>query len=110
MSLQPAIFTLDPLGDRYFAGYTQGETWNGWDWPYFTFEQGLRIVEAVNSSNPADTKQIKARYDSEKDTFFFSLGPEGDSDNFTAIEIEGHKYYPIGAGCWIWEREGKWTD
>jgi hypothetical protein len=37
--MRVADFALDFLDDVTFEGYTQGETWNGFACPYFSFEQ-----------------------------------------------------------------------
>ncbi len=49
MELLEGKFSTDLTGeDSFFDGFTKGETWNGFACPYFTFEQGQRIVEATN--------------------------------------------------------------
>lgn len=93
-------FALDSFGDEVFDGFTQGETWNGWARPYFTFEQGQRIVEAHRAQGN------KARYDESGDAFSFELN-EDEIDTFPSEQVEGQKLYPIGAGCWIWEEAVK---
>lgn len=94
-------FVIDTLGDKIFDGYSQGEEWNGWACPYFTFEQSQRILEAHRE------RGIKAWYDEDSDQFAFDLNQTGqdDIDAFPPIELEGLKLYPIGSGCWIWEEE-----
>lgn len=93
-------FSIDSLGDRSFDGYTQGETWNGWACPYFTFEQAQQLVRAYEENG------LEARYNEVSDAFSFELDAGGDLkevDTFPAEEINGRKFYPIGAFCWIWE-------
>lgn len=110
MSLQPARFTMDSLGEGVtLEGFSSGETWNGWDCPYFTFEQAQKVVEAFNASQQLEGNTVEARYDAGQDAFCFLFESSGESDDFPAVEIEGQKLYPIGAGCWIWERDDKWA-
>ena len=93
-------FIMDTFGDVIFEGFTQGETWNGWARPYFTFEQAQQIVAAYNSQGG------QASYDNAEDVFSFKFG-EDEIDIFPAESIKGQKLYPIGAGCWIWEEAYK---
>ena len=102
--LRETQFAIDTLGDKVFEGYTQGEEWNGWACPYFTFEQAQKVVEAFNKGERFEGDKIEARYDAEQDAFCFLFESSGESDDFAAVELEGQKFYPIGAGCWIWER------
>lgn len=103
MKLQPAHFTLDSLGDVLLDGFTAGETWNGWECPYFTFQQARKVVDAFNASQRVNGDSVEARYDATQDAFCFFFESAGESDDFSAVEIEGKKYYPIGAYAWIWE-------
>lgn len=89
-------FTIDTFGNEVFDGFTQGETWNGWARPYFTFEQSQRVAEAHKAQGG------RASYDETQDSFTFEMDA-GDPDAFPADVVEGKKFYPIGAGCWIWE-------
>lgn len=94
--MRPAKFTIDTFGEEVFEGFTQGETWNGWARPYFTFEQARRVVEAHRARGG------RASYDEAEDAFSFEIGEE-EIDAFPAESLEGQKLYPVGAGCWIWE-------
>ena len=94
--MRAAKFVMDAFGDEVFDGFTQGETWNGWARPYFTFEQAKRIVEAHQAQGG------KASYDQAEDAFSFEMG-ENEVDSFPAETVEGRKFYLVGAGCWIWE-------
>ena len=92
-------FVIDFLEGQTFEGYTQGEEWNGFACPYFTFQQAQTLVEAWRAAGH------NARYDSEADCFAFEIvsGEGSDYDSFPAIEVDGLKVYPVGASCWIWE-------
>lgn len=92
-------FAIDFLGGHIFEGYTLGEEWNGFACPYFTFEQAQCLMEEWRASGRG------AYFDAGLDRFTFEVDTaEGkDSDNFSAVELDGVKLYPIGASCWIWE-------
>lgn len=96
-------FVIDTLGDKIFEGYTQGEEWNGWACPYFTFEQAQKVVEAFNEGERFEGDKVEARYDAEQDAFCFFFESSGESEDFSALTVDGRKLYPIGSGCWIWE-------
>ncbi len=115
--LIPARFSIDSFGSgESVEGFTTGDTWNGWDCPYFTVEQGQLVVEALNRAEEQSAlDSLIGFYDEPRDAFVFhyraqsnSEAPEEDWDIFPSQFIEGQKLYPIGASCWIWEREGKW--
>lgn len=89
-------FSIESLRGVEFDGSTGGEEWNGFACPYFTFEQGMRIVEAHN-----DSGELGVYYDEDKDSFVFDF-PAG-SEEFEAEIIEERKLYGIGCGTWIWE-------
>ncbi len=99
MTLKEANFEIDFLEGRTFPGFTMGETWNGFAKPYFTSEQAQRLVVAWSSTG------AKAFYDDQQGAFVFEMsGAPDDIDVYTAEEINGQTFYPIGAGCWIWEQ------
>lgn len=97
-------FSIDTLGSKVFEGYTQGEEWNGWACPYFTFEQAEQVVKAHSE------KGLKAWYDPDTDAFSFEIEASNEIDTFKAEEIEGQRLYPIGASCWIWEEQSHEED
>lgn len=95
--MREAKFSIDTLGDKVFEGYTQGEKWNGWACPYFTYEQAERVVQAHCEIG------LKAWYDAASDAFSFEISASDEIDSFLGEDIEGKKLYPVGANCWIWE-------
>jgi hypothetical protein len=96
--MRPAKFIIDTFGDQTFDGFTNGDTWNGWARPYFTFDQAERIIEAHAAQGN------KAAYDASEDAFSFEFSAD-EVDSFPAEVVEGRKLYPVGAGCWIWEED-----
>lgn len=98
--MREAKFSLEVLGEKCFDAFTQGETWNGWACPYFTFDQAQQLVKAFQE------RGVKAWYDEHSDAFTFEVeGGETvkEVDTFQAEEVNGKKFYPIGAFCWIWD-------
>ena len=96
--MKPTVFVIDSLPGCLFAGFTQGDTWNGWACPFFTRDEAQKIVAAHKENGQ------NAYYDSKSDAFAFEVASSGgDYDIFTGIEAESVKLYPIGARCWIWE-------
>ena len=90
-------FTLEPLGETVFEGHTQGEDWNGFACPYFTIEQAHRVVSAWDEAGK------NAAYNETVDAFIFEpLDNTEEVEVFAAVEVEGQKFYPVGAGNWIW--------
>ena len=106
MSVQLTRFKNDALGFDSFEGYTKGENWNGWDCPYFTFEQAQRVLQTYNQLRSI-TGEAQGYYDAGADAFIFPA--EDEPEIYNAITSENEKYYPVGAFCWIWEKAGKFT-
>jgi hypothetical protein len=101
--LRPTSFAIDFIEGETFDGYTRDEDWNGFACPYFSLEQGRRVVDAWQR------KGWKARYDVEADSFIFEMqagGGEPDYETYAGSEVEGVKVYPIGAFSWIWDEVG----
>jgi hypothetical protein len=100
--LRPAIFFLDCV-NRTFDGFTSGETWNGFACPYFTREQGEELAQAWRE------RGWTAHYDERREAFLFGdavdPGDAGDAriEEFSALDIDGTPYFPIGARYWSWD-------
>lgn len=93
--MKNSTFVIDTIPEREFAGFTKGDDWNGWACPYFSFDEGMKIVEA---SEPG-----KGRYDEPSDSFIFR--PDDDEETYPAVVEDGQKLYPIGNRYWIWEEK-----
>ena len=97
MELHESNFQIDSLGDEEFAGFSVGDSWNGFACPYFTYEQAQVIVRAFHRNG------WHAVYDIEADQFEFSnAGNISDIEVYQGILIGQDKVYPVGAYCWIW--------
>jgi hypothetical protein len=94
---------IESLGYETFKGFTKGENWNGWDCPYFTFEQAQKVLKTYNELRRIIGQNVLAYYDAETDAFVFPANAEDESEIFAAIIEDSEKYYPVGAFCWIWE-------
>lgn len=95
-------FKIESLGYETFEGFTKDENWNGWDCPYFTFEQAQKVLKTYNMLRSLIGQKDLAYYHSAADVFVFPTSEE-ESETFAAIIENGQKYYPVGAFCWIWE-------
>jgi hypothetical protein len=94
--MKTAFFSMEATGTRTFAGYSDGQQWNGWERPYFPFDSAQHIAEAMSDYQTAF-------YDEAADEFVFER-ELGEAERFGAVEFDGSgKLYPIGAGAWIWE-------
>ncbi|MFD1676033.1 hypothetical protein [Alicyclobacillus fodiniaquatilis] len=105
MTFQPTTFMIDGV-EGTFAGFSDGDTWNGFACPYFPKEQADKFVLAYNED--ADTTDCTSGFEEERDLYWFeTVGGEPYSrEEFEGmdIEVDGEKVhvYPIGASAWIW--------
>ena len=85
-----------------FEGYHRpGDQWNGWEKPYFEWDEALKIVEWINDWTGTD----QLRVDNDNHLIVSIEDPEAPFDiEATAISTEdGTKsLYPVGTGWWIW--------
>jgi hypothetical protein len=95
-------FKNDSLGFNSFEGYTKDESWNGWDCPYFAFEQAQKVLKVHNQLRRITNEAPQAYYDSSTDSFIFPVDKE-ECEIYTAVIENNQKYYAIGAFVWIWE-------
>lgn len=96
-------FKIESLGYETFEGFTKDEDWNGWDCPYFTFEQAQKVLTTHNTLRSVIGQKKLACYDVAADAFVFPASDEDEPEIFAAIIADGQKYYPVGTFCWIWE-------
>lgn len=101
-AMRPTTFKIESLGDEIFDGFTADEEWNGWDCPYFTFEQARKVSNRFNSLREKTGLKDTAFYEEGDDSFVFPVGGN-ETERFSAIMADGRKYYPVGSFCWIWE-------
>lgn len=101
--MRPTKFKIESLGYETFDGFTKGEDWNGWDCPYFKFDQAQRVLKQHNQLREIIGLTDFAFYDEVADSFVFPTG-EDEPEVFPAIYENGQRYYPIGAFSWIWEK------
>lgn len=120
-----STFSLEGLEGRY-TGFTYGERWNGWECPFFTYEECEKIINAINL-----LEFDFAKYDKNNDRFIvifdcnvekdviakdlredyiFSLKDNDLIEKYNATiasmcEKENQKLYPLGYAEWIWTKE-----
>lgn len=107
------VFEIDAFHespDQTFAGYTAGESWNGWACPRFTKEVADRVLAACLAA------EQDGSYDPETDTYITNDTGSMDPADFGRwqgedIQVEGQTVhvYPLGAWAWVWmeqESEG----
>ncbi|BBA45377.1 TPA: hypothetical protein ACK3Q6_003778 [Burkholderia cepacia] len=89
------------VGPSYQA-YSRGERWNGWECPYFTIEEAMKLLDHPYLHG--------LRYDAESDKFIMA---DGDGEDlyqrvFAAevVRVDGNpiKVYAIGACGWCWNK------
>lgn len=98
--MKPAIFFLEPIHGKY-PGFTDGQTWNGWECPVFTFDEAVKILNASKCNG------YTWHYDSESEAFIIDFDDEQEYCPADLIEVNGNIeiVYPIGTASWIWEKE-----
>lgn len=94
-------FCLEGLDDKKFEGWTCGESWNGWEMPYFELKTAQSVLDALGATCTFqdEKKALKANLD---------LGNGIEEVEWEAESLEMPdggvvQAYPIGAGSLIWE-------
>lgn len=100
--LHPGRFVIDGV-DGVFAGFTRGESWNGWAVPYFTLAEALRVAEGYAAQPAGPDGQALAEHDAERSLIRLYDPSNGEWDEYGPVEMEGHQLYPVGAQGWTWE-------
>ena len=98
-------FKIESLGYESFDGFTKDEDWNGWDCPYFTFDQAQKVLKQFNLFREIIGQKDFAFYNKDTDAFVFPSNDEDEPEVFAAVSANNQKYYPVGAFCWIWEED-----
>lgn len=100
--------------DAVFDAYTRGDSWNGWTIPFFTAEEGKRIMGWMHELAKQSPEEIETvTWDEERQAFMLDDPqyphmidkpiPEEDVVNGVLIEELGLTLYGIGAYKWTWE-------
>ncbi len=94
-------FCLEGLDEKTFEGWTSGESWNGWEMPYFELKTAQSVLEALGAiwTLQDDKNALKANLD------------PGNAVEEVEWQVESLELpdggvveaYPIGAGSLIWE-------
>lgn len=96
------------IDDMYgIEGYTFGYKWNGFECPFFTRENAVKVLEETIEYDVTDAQYLGYRYEEEGDKFILELA-DGDELEFEAEYVrdeDNNEYvlYPIGGWMWCWE-------
>lgn len=97
--MKKSLFYID--GGPVYTGYTNGDRWNGWATPYFTFEEAQKIQ--AEFSRGTDCPML---YDVMKDEFRIQYDDDEPYiwEGEDIITVDGIKHlYGIGAYSHIWD-------
>ncbi|WP_291566906.1 MULTISPECIES: hypothetical protein [unclassified Clostridium] len=96
--MKKSYFNID--NEKPYLGYTNGETWNGWECPYFTKQEADKIISYCVEN------EIKAYFDISRDTYYIET-----SDVLEAYKGHDIVYnnktlhvYGIGSCVWCWTK------
>lgn len=99
--MKKAKFDLD--GPAVFEGYTNGDSWNGWECPAFTFEVASQIIQQQQVDDNT------AFYDERLDSFIVIFQLTDDEPivevykgALTEVDGEEVMLYAIGSYGWCW--------
>lgn len=96
------LFINTPDDGLYEGWVDPNDRWNGFQQPYFTYEQAMAVVDNFDQINPDETLE----YDEAEDKFVVIDNAYGDIlEEYSAVIEGGEVYYPIGYGLWIWVLE-----
>ena len=86
-------------GCNYFNAFTNGETWNGFECPYFTESEGKKIVDHLQEGLTfSNEMQLFIEYD---------LCDVENTESYTTYKgtpTEHGLLYAIGSNGWAWEQ------
>lgn len=71
--MKKAIFCIDG-GIGYYQGYTNGESWNGWEVPYFTREEMDRVRKCEGIESPYPMEELDSVIIDGQEVFNFANG------------------------------------
>lgn len=102
------VFTRDTFsidGALVTKGWTAGDTWNGWECPYFEKDEAEAINKHVSGYYDESTDSYKVNIEGEPTT---AETPEEMVDTFESQIIktpEGDKkVWAMGAYSWVWDK------
>lgn len=98
LSWRPAFFEV---ADFRYAGFTDGDAWNGWATPVFTKQVAIQIAKDLDSPDE------RLAYDESLDAFT-SITPDSEKpyliEGFPiVVGAETFRVYGLGSGSWCWE-------
>jgi hypothetical protein len=104
--MKKTAFYLDEF-EKSFDGFTDGQTWNGFACPLFTFEVAMMVMAENNRICGVygcdDSTQLV--YDDRIDAFCNSDLTDVYKAQSITFNDEEIKVYPVGAFGWCWDEE-----
>ena len=93
-------FTIDH--DIFADGITDGTRWNGWECPYFNFDEATKILSSQTPKNECIESGC-TYYEISADGLHIVETSEEAIYVSDSIIVDGQRYFPIGRFCWVWE-------
>lgn len=98
--MRKALFYID--GGPVYAGYTNGDRWNGWATPYFTYEEAQKLQTEFNQGDG-----LRMFYDCQADKFILQYDDDDEpyvwkGEDIQTVDGKLH-LYGIGAYSHIWD-------
>jgi len=103
--LTEEIFEID--GMYKARGYTLGDTWNGFECPFFTKEVAVEILQETIDTDLTQEYFVGFEYDKENDQFVLKETDDKlffEARKFQTVEGNKIKLYPIGSWMWCWSK------
>lgn len=93
--MRKSVFYID--GGPAYIGYTNGDRWNGWATPYFTYEE----AEKIQTSMPrllydVNKDEFRIKYDGDDEPYIWK------GEDIQTVDGKLH-LYGIGAYSHIWD-------
>jgi hypothetical protein len=98
--MRKSVFYID--GGPAYIGYTNGDRWNGWATPYFTYEEAQKLQAEFNQGDG-----LRMFYDCQADKFILQYDDDDEpyiweGEDIQTVDGKLH-LYGIGAYSHIWD-------
>jgi len=119
LKLREGKFCIDD--SQVFPGYTAGRSWNCWACPYFTYEEGMRVMQCFGGKHVESEEQLSKKvedtewtFSKEKDAFIINCDQCDEVDTIVGQDAvcgkgtlgeETVHVYALGNGSWCWDED-----